>query len=95
MQQTVAQLVKKFSAFYGTQEFITLLTTAHVWILPELDYFIPQDPSTFVLHFNITLKSKPRSCRGYLLVTISDQKKFVHISDLFLAHHMCCPFNPI
>jgi hypothetical protein len=29
----VTQLVKKFPAFYGTQKFITVFTTAHHWSL--------------------------------------------------------------
>jgi len=29
----VTQLVKKFLTFYGTQKFITVLTTAHHWSL--------------------------------------------------------------
>jgi hypothetical protein len=95
VQLLIAQLVRKFSAFYGTKRFITWLITAHVWILLELEESIPQPPSIFEIHFNIILPSKPSSCKGYLLISISNHKKFVHIPHLFQACCMFFLFNPL
>jgi len=46
---TGSQVVKKFSAFYGTQKFITALTRAHVPILSQINPAhapipLPEDP---------------------------------------------------
>jgi hypothetical protein len=48
----VTQLVKKFSAFYGTRKFITVFTRARHWSLSSVRQ-IQSTPYFFKSHFNI------------------------------------------
>ena len=59
---TGSQLVKKFSAFYGTQRFITSLQVPTICPCPESDPFNPYPSSNFLkIHLNIILPSRPGS----------------------------------
>ena len=58
----VPHLVKNFSAFYGTQRFITLFTTAHRSLYPQSDQSSPRPHScSWNDNFNIILPSTPKS----------------------------------
>jgi hypothetical protein len=45
---TVAQMVKKLAAFYGTRRFITVFTTARHEPYPEQDQVIPHTHTLFL-----------------------------------------------
>jgi hypothetical protein len=50
-------LVKKFCAFYGMQQFITVSTRAYHWIITRWIQSTPSHPVSFNIHFNIVLQS--------------------------------------
>jgi len=59
---TGSQLIKKFSAFYGTRRFNTAFTAPITSPNLEPDQSIPRPQSHFLkIHFNIILPSTPRS----------------------------------
>ena len=59
-QLTRSQIAKKFSAFYGNQNFITAFTKAPP--VPILNQINPLQSPTKI-HFNILLPSTPRSSK--------------------------------
>jgi len=85
-KQIVTQLVKKFTAFYGTRRFITVFTRACLWSLSS-DECIPQLPIHFLVRSIEVLSSHLRLCfpRGLFPSGFSDQN-FVCIS---LLYHSC------
>jgi hypothetical protein len=58
----VAQLVKKFPAFYGTQRFISMFIKTRHWNLSPTSCIQPTS-YLFEIHFNIIIPSTSRSPR--------------------------------
>jgi hypothetical protein len=93
---TVTQVVKKFSAFYGTRKFTTMFTTPRHWSLswarrihstPSHSYFQKTQS-------NINFPSMPRSSEWSLTFRFSDQN-FVCISRLSQLRYIRWKINTI
>jgi hypothetical protein len=69
---TISQLVKKFSASYGTRSFTAVFTRVH-YRTPSPTYF-------FKFHFNIILPSMRRSSKRSLYSSVFGLKYCRHIS---------------
>jgi hypothetical protein len=91
----VAELVKKFSAFYGTQSFFTIFTRACHWSLSwgRMNSVHTLPPYFLIIHLNIILLSMSSSSKWSLPLRFSDHN-FVHISHLPHVHYMPLPFHP-
>jgi hypothetical protein len=77
---TVTQIVKKFSAFYGTRRFITVFTRTHHWSLPwaRCIQSIPLPPSLRKIHSNIIIPATPSS----RLFRLFDQNFCMQLSSM-------------
>jgi len=82
--KAVTQLVKKFSAFYRSQRFITEITTAHYWSLSWARWIL-----CILSYCIIILSSMPMSSKWFCFFRSSDHN-YVHISHLT----MCYKFHP-
>ena len=93
-QLTGSQLVKKFSAFYGDQRFITVITSACnlslSWARP-----IQSMPSSYFLkiHFNIICSSTLAFSKWLLSLMSPPPKKTVHAFHLPNKCYMPRPFH--
>jgi hypothetical protein len=79
----VAQLVKKFPAFYRTRRFINVFTAARHWalVLSQMNPVHTFPPYSSKIHSNIILPSTPRSSEWSLPFRFSS-KNYVSISHL-------------
>ena len=85
---TFHQLAKKFPAFYGNQEFITVSTTACYFPLPWTRRIQTMPTSYFLAgHFNITLRSTPRY--GSNIFSSGFRTKTQYAPLLFPIHATC------
>ena len=78
---TVAQLIKKFTAFYRTQNFITMFTRIHHYLEPH--EFNQNFCNWYVqVHFIISNPCKPRSAYSRYIFSLLDiHKLHIRISD--------------
>jgi len=74
----IGQTVRKFASFYGSQMFITVLTTGTTTPQPAPDKCISHSPNPSEIHFNIIATSF-RSTPNSLSFSFSD-RNFVHVS---------------
>jgi hypothetical protein len=89
----VPQLVKQFPAFYGTQRSITMLTTALVPVLNQINLVYILLSHFFKIHYNIILSSmlnksapslhvsQPKSCMHFTCLCP------LHLSWFYLPRH--------
>jgi hypothetical protein len=80
---TVIQLVKKFTAFYGTKCSLLFSHEPITGSCPDPDESSPQLPTLFLseINSNIILPSTPRSSEWSLPFKLSE-KSFVYVSHL-------------
>jgi len=82
----VLQLVKKFPEFYGSRKFITVFTRFYHLSLFWASLFESMLPTDFPkIRFNSILPSIPVSCKWFLSLSFSHQKR-LYTSPLF---HTC------
>ena len=88
VKQTASQLDKNFPPFYGTQKFITTLTS--VTILSQIEP-VHATPSHFLkMHLNSTHPSMPESSKWSILSGFPTKSLYTPL----LTPHMCYMFCP-
>ena len=86
---TGLQLVKKFSAFYGTRSFITAFKRPATYPYPEPARPSPHFPSQFLkINLNIILPSAPGSSKWSLSLMFPPPKPCIYFCSLPYVLHV-------